>query len=294
MNYEPRQPSSDTATGAPQRFPPAFLLSLAINALFLLGAASMLREHTEPLPSGETGYVILALSEREKTVSATQQELPQPEPPVKVVPTDLTTREKVAVAVVKRVRESEVRAHQTRQETQTEKISAEPTPAVAKKLAEVVDKKDVPAPTVAQDDAGAGVAASSSRPGAPASPTGEVGMEETGTAPVASPTPVASASPAAASATAPAGITKEAELAYQELPRLPDSLRDSGYRSFVRVAVTVAEGGDFTVTIRDSSGNKDIDGRVLDALKRWKWKPALRNGTPETSTQIIRFDFGVN
>lgn len=75
---------------------------------------------------------------------------------------------------------------------------------------------------------------------------------------------------------------------------MPDTLLDSGYRSFVRVEVEVSEAGNFTVKIRTSSGNPDIDARVLDSLKRWKWKPALKNGVPVTSTQIFQIDFAVD
>jgi outer membrane biosynthesis protein TonB len=45
--------------------------------------------------------------------------------------------------------------------------------------------------------------------------------------------------------------------------------------------------------LRTSSGNTDVDQRVLEALKKWTWKPALKDGTPVDSVQYFRFEFEV-
>ena len=49
--------------------------------------------------------------------------------------------------------------------------------------------------------------------------------------------------------------------------------------------------GNASVTLRTSSGNQEIDSRVLNALKKWKWKPALKNGEPVSSVQRFKFEF---
>jgi protein TonB len=61
----------------------------------------------------------------------------------------------------------------------------------------------------------------------------------------------------------------------------------------VRVKVEIAADGSFRVSLLTSSGDEDIDQRVLDALKRWKWRPALQDGQPVASTQRLRFNFEV-
>lgn len=92
----------------------------------------------------------------------------------------------------------------------------------------------------------------------------------------------------------PSGPTRDAEPSSQALPSIPDSLKEGNFKSFVRVKVEVAEDGNFNVVLRTSSGNSEIDQRVLEALKRWKWKPALKNGVAIASTELFKFEFEVN
>lgn len=87
------------------------------------------------------------------------------------------------------------------------------------------------------------------------------------------------------------GPTKEAEPQDQVKPDIPDELKHGDFKSFVRVAVEVDADGNANVTLRTSSGNQDIDSRVLNALKKWKWKPALKNGEPVSSVQRFKFEF---
>jgi protein TonB len=87
------------------------------------------------------------------------------------------------------------------------------------------------------------------------------------------------------------GPTREALPSNEIKPEIPDSLRHGDFKSFVRVKVEIDEDGTATPILRTSSGNSEIDQRVLDALKKWKWKPALENGTPVKSTQLFKFEF---
>ncbi len=91
----------------------------------------------------------------------------------------------------------------------------------------------------------------------------------------------------------PTGPTQDATPSNQVYPDIPDELKTGDYKSSVRVKVEIAADGSFSVTLLTSSGDTDIDRRVLDALKRWKWKPALQDGQPVASTQRFRFDFEV-
>jgi protein TonB len=91
----------------------------------------------------------------------------------------------------------------------------------------------------------------------------------------------------------PKGPSREAEASHQVAPEIPDELKHSNFKSFVRVKVEIDEDGNFTPILRTSSGNPEIDQRVLDALKRWRWKPALKDGAPVKSTQLFKFDIEV-
>lgn len=92
----------------------------------------------------------------------------------------------------------------------------------------------------------------------------------------------------------PAGPTRDAEPASQVLPDIPDDLKQDDFKSSVRVKVDISPDGTFVPTLRSSSGNDQIDAIVLEALKKWKWKPALRDGQSVESIQLFRFDFEVN
>jgi TonB family protein len=91
----------------------------------------------------------------------------------------------------------------------------------------------------------------------------------------------------------PRGPTRDAEASRTVKPDIPDELKRETFKSFVRVRVEVDENGGFTVVLRTSSGNAEIDRRVLEALQHWKWKPALRDGEPVKSTQLFKFEFEV-
>jgi TonB family protein len=89
------------------------------------------------------------------------------------------------------------------------------------------------------------------------------------------------------------GPTQDALPSNQVYPEIPDELKTDDYKSFVRVKVDISADGTFTVTLVSSSGNDEIDHHVLEALSKWKWKPALNSGTPVESTERFRFNFEV-
>ena len=93
---------------------------------------------------------------------------------------------------------------------------------------------------------------------------------------------------------APKGPTKDAEAVSTIRPEIPDELKQQDFKSFVRVKVHIAADGSFTVILRTSSGNAEIDRRVLAALNKWKWKPALKDGVAIESTQLFKFEFEVS
>jgi protein TonB len=122
-------------------------------------------------------------------------------------------------------------------------------------------------------------------PPPPPPPPAKVAQTPAPAPPVSAPEP---AKPARAH-----GPTRDAEPAGQVKPEIPDELKQGEYKSFVRVRVEIEADGSATPILRTSSGNAEIDRRVLDALRRWRWKPALRDGEPVKSTLLFKFEFEV-
>ena len=85
----------------------------------------------------------------------------------------------------------------------------------------------------------------------------------------------------------------EAEPSEQVKPEIPDELKSTEYRSYVRVRVEIAADGSATAALKTSSGNAEIDRRVLEALSKWKWKPALLDGRAIASVRYFKFEFEV-
>ncbi len=155
-------------------------------------------------------------------------------------------------------------------------------------------------------DAGAADDTPAVLPGGNATPGAVIGQRNPGDAVVNPPTPAlvrpaevppapipAPAPKEPTQAPAPKGPTQEAEAVFTVQLEIPDELKQREFKSFVRVKVHVAADGTFSVTLRTSSGNSEIDRRVLSALNRWKWKPELKDGVAVESTQLFRFEFEV-
>jgi TonB family protein len=130
------------------------------------------------------------------------------------------------------------------------------------------------------------------KPASPPAPVEPKPVETPKPAPPPPPKPVEK--PAPPPPPAPKGPTRDAQPTDTVQPKIPDELRSQDYKSYVRVRVTIEADGSATPELRTSSGNAEIDRRVLDALKRWKWKPALSDGEPVKSVQLFKFEFEVN
>jgi protein TonB len=111
-------------------------------------------------------------------------------------------------------------------------------------------------------------------------------------APPAQP-PIVDPQPPAPSPPKPKGPTLDAEPTHQVDVEIPDSLKSESFKSHVHVKVTVGRDGSFDVTLRTSSGNLEVDKLVLECLKKWKWKPALKEGEPVESVHLFLFEFEV-
>lgn len=92
---------------------------------------------------------------------------------------------------------------------------------------------------------------------------------------------------------APFGPSRRAEAQNLALPDLPDDAASRTFARVVRVQARIALDGSATVAIVRGSGDEEIDDRVLAALKRWRWSPALKEGQPLASEQQFEYDLMV-
>lgn len=77
-------------------------------------------------------------------------------------------------------------------------------------------------------------------------------------------------------------------------PQYPNSLLKKGVGGKVVVTCVVDTGGQtISSKIKQSSGQPELDKAALQAVGRWKFKPARRNGKPMQATCNIPFTFEV-
>ncbi len=105
-------------------------------------------------------------------------------------------------------------------------------------------------------------------------------------APPLPPAPPAPAAPQAdADLDAPVPISRPA-------PRYPQQALRRNVGGSVRVLVTVAPDGSVErLELAEGSGNRDLDRAAMEAVRRWKFRPATRNGQPVTGTVIVPLEF---
>ncbi len=98
------------------------------------------------------------------------------------------------------------------------------------------------------------------------------------------PPPVAQAAPAPGDRAQPQPLSTPA-------PRYPREALRMGAGGTVRITVTVAADGSVErQELTDSSGNRHLDRAALEAVRRWRFQPATRNGKPvaaEVSVPIV-------
>ncbi len=112
--------------------------------------------------------------------------------------------------------------------------------------------------------------------------------------PAAPVTPAPAANPSQASrlpATADAGPVPVS----QPPPTYPREALRRGEGGTVRVTATIAADGSVErMDVAQSSGNRYLDRAALDAVRRWRFKPAMRNGQPVSGTVVIPVNFAPN
>lgn len=76
----------------------------------------------------------------------------------------------------------------------------------------------------------------------------------------------------------------------QPSPVYPPAARNMGTKGIVRVDVTIDEAGHVT-EVQKTSGPPLLQGAATDAIKKWKFKPFIRDGQPVRATGFVSFNF---
>ncbi len=81
-------------------------------------------------------------------------------------------------------------------------------------------------------------------------------------------------------------------LADNPAPRYPTAALRSGVGGTVMVRAEVdASGTPVNVEVVQRSGDRDLDRAALNAVRKWRFEPALRNGKAVSSTVQVPVDF---
>lgn len=108
--------------------------------------------------------------------------------------------------------------------------------------------------------------------------------------PPAPPAPVAPIAPTAPAATV-RGSDTPVPLS-QPAPRYPPEVLRRNAGGTVRVRVTVAiDGGVDRLEVAESSGNRHLDRAAMEAVRRWRFQPAVRDGQAVVADVVVPIVF---
>ena len=79
----------------------------------------------------------------------------------------------------------------------------------------------------------------------------------------------------------------------QPHPEIPEDLRGSELDSIFEGVFTIHTDGTATVKTVTGTGNSTLDALALDAARRWKFRPATRDGEPVESYLRLKVEFDV-
>jgi periplasmic protein TonB len=76
-------------------------------------------------------------------------------------------------------------------------------------------------------------------------------------------------------------------------PQYPQSLKREGVAGIVTVAIIVDEKGAVTSAVINKSSNPEFEAPSLEAVKKWKFKPATKDNQAIASKVIVPLHFTV-
>lgn len=80
----------------------------------------------------------------------------------------------------------------------------------------------------------------------------------------------------------------------QPLPELPDDLREQAYQTVATARFVIHADGSADVELLKPTPNPRLNQLLLEALRKWRFFPALQGGRPVESRQDVRVHFNVN
>lgn len=80
----------------------------------------------------------------------------------------------------------------------------------------------------------------------------------------------------------------------QPLPELPDDLREQAYQTVATARFAIHTDGSVDVELIKPTPNPRLNQILLEALRKWRFFPAMQAGHPVESRQDIRVHFNVN
>ena len=92
----------------------------------------------------------------------------------------------------------------------------------------------------------------------------------------------------------PGGGSMGAHAIYQPAPQIPDDLREEIINTVAVARFHVAKDGTTKVALIQPTPNVRLNQVILEALKEWKFFPAMTDGQPQDSTMDIRIPIQVN
>jgi protein TonB len=81
---------------------------------------------------------------------------------------------------------------------------------------------------------------------------------------------------------------------FQPLPELPDDLREDALQAVAMARFSIRADGSVEVELTSPTHVPRLNQLLLDALKKWRFFPAMKNGQPIASSQDIRVHFNVD
>jgi protein TonB len=77
-------------------------------------------------------------------------------------------------------------------------------------------------------------------------------------------------------------------------PKFPTEMRKEGIGGVVTVKCTIDEKGNVTEPVVEKASNDAFVQPALDALRKWKFKPAKKGGTPIALKVSIPIQFNIS
>jgi protein TonB len=77
-------------------------------------------------------------------------------------------------------------------------------------------------------------------------------------------------------------------------PEYPPALKREGVSGMVSVAITVDEKGNVSDARVERSSHEAFEKPAVDAVSRWRFKPATKDGAPVAVNVVVPVRFNVN